>query len=94
MDITLETLVVWVILGALAGTLIGRLLRGSKAGYGAWANLGIGLVGAVIGGLVFRAFSIDLGLGAIAITAEDLIAAILGTLAFVLVLKLRKRKAP
>jgi uncharacterized membrane protein YeaQ/YmgE (transglycosylase-associated protein family) len=54
------------------------------------------MVGAVIGGLIFRIFHINLGLGDLKITFEDLIAAFLGSLLFVviwwLVAKFRGKK--
>ena len=43
------------------------------------------MVGALIGGLVFRVFHINLGLGDIKVTFEDLIAAFLGSLLFVVI---------
>jgi uncharacterized membrane protein YeaQ/YmgE (transglycosylase-associated protein family) len=91
MDISLSDVIVWLLVGAIAGTLLGRLLRGRKEGFGTWTNIGVGLVGALVGGIVFRVFKIDLGLGQIAITAEDLVAAILGSLLFLLVLKMRRK---
>ena len=44
-------IIVWLIVGALAGTLTGAVVKGTKEGYGKWKNLGIGLLGAIIGGL-------------------------------------------
>jgi uncharacterized membrane protein YeaQ/YmgE (transglycosylase-associated protein family) len=41
------------------------------------------LVGALIGGGLFKLFHIDLGLGEIKITFEDLIAAFVGSLLFI-----------
>ena len=82
MSITFGQIIVWLIVGALAGSLAGMLVKGSKRGFGTWTNLGIGLVGALLGGLLFKLFNINLGLGAIAITFEDLIAAFLGSLIF------------
>ncbi len=76
-------LIAWLIVGALAGTLAGRLVTFSKAGLGRWVNIGVGLVGAVIGGFLSNLFSFDLGLGEIAITLEDLIAAFAGSLLFI-----------
>ena len=92
MDISLAAIISWVIVGALAGTLVGGILSGRKSGYGMWKNLGIGLIGAVIGGFVFRLLKIDFGLGEIKITAADVIAAILGALLFLLILKLAGKK--
>jgi uncharacterized membrane protein YeaQ/YmgE (transglycosylase-associated protein family) len=82
----IQTLIVWLIVGCLAGTLAGRLVTFKKEGLGRWANIGIGMIGAVIGGGLFKVFNIDLGLGDIKVTFEDLIAAFLGSLICVLAL--------
>jgi len=55
----------------------------SKEGLGRWTNIGVGLTGAVIGGFIFNLFNFDLGLGAIEITFEDLIAAFSGSILFI-----------
>jgi len=77
---TIGKLIVWLILGALAGTLAGRLATFSKAGYGGWTNLAIGMLGAVVGGFLFNLLGIDLKLGELKITVEDLISAFVGSL--------------
>jgi uncharacterized membrane protein YeaQ/YmgE (transglycosylase-associated protein family) len=79
----LGKIIVWLIVGALAGNLIGMLIKGRKKGFGILANIGIGMAGALIGGAIFWVFRIDLGLGRIAISFEDLIAACIGSLIFV-----------
>jgi uncharacterized membrane protein YeaQ/YmgE (transglycosylase-associated protein family) len=68
------------LLAAFAGTLAGRAVTLKKEGVGRWANLLVGMAGAVIGGELFRLFRIDLGLGGLKVTFEDLIAAFLGSL--------------
>jgi uncharacterized membrane protein YeaQ/YmgE (transglycosylase-associated protein family) len=77
-------LIAWLIVGALAGTLAGRLVTLSKEGLGRWTNIGVGLVGAVIGGFVFNLFDFDFGLGEIKFTLEDLIAAFAGSILFII----------
>ena len=97
MNFTLGQFIVWLIVGGLAGNLAGRLATFSREGLGWWTNLGVGMVGALIGGLLFRIFHINLGLGDIKVTFEDLIAAFLGSLLFIvvwwLVVKFRGKKA-
>jgi uncharacterized membrane protein YeaQ/YmgE (transglycosylase-associated protein family) len=73
-------IIVWLIIGALAGTLAGRLMTFSKQGFGLWANIGIGMLGALVGGFLFWLLGIDFGLGEIKITFEDLISAFVGSL--------------
>ena len=47
-------------------------------GSGWWTNLGVGLIGAAVGGFFFNLFGIDLGLGELAISFQDLVAAFVG----------------
>ena len=82
MNVTASQIIVWLIVGALAGSLTGVVVKGTKRGFGALANLGVGLMGALIGGSIIRAFNIDLGWGDLAISFQDLLAAFLGSLIF------------
>jgi len=87
-------IIIWLIVGGLAGTIAGRLVTFSKEGLGRWTNIGLGMSGAVIGGGLFRVFNIDLGLGALKVTFEDLIAAFLGSLLLIVFLwVIRKYRA-
>jgi uncharacterized membrane protein YeaQ/YmgE (transglycosylase-associated protein family) len=79
----LGPIIVWLIVGGLAGTLAGRLVTLKKEGLGRWANLGVGLAGALIGGGLFKVCHVDLGLGDFTISFEDLIAAFVGSLLFI-----------
>lgn len=72
--------IVWAVIGALAGTLAARLVTFSKEGFGWWTNVGIGMIGAVIGGFIFRLLKIDFQLGELKITVEDLVSAFAGSL--------------
>ena len=47
---TISKIIVWLIIGALSGTLAGRLVTFSKQGFGFWTNIGLGMLGAVVGG--------------------------------------------
>ena len=91
MEITIAQIIVWLIVGGVAGTLIGRIAKGSKSGYGIWKNLGIGLVGAIIGGFFFRLFNID-WLKEISISANDILAALAGALVFLGILAVIRKK--
>lgn len=87
MSLSWTALVTWLIVGSLAGALTGLLLRGTKYGYGKWSNLGIGLVGALIGGAVVNVLGIEMGLARISISLQDIIAAFLGSLLFLIGLR-------
>lgn len=77
-------IIVWIIVGGFAGTLAGRAVTFKKEGLGRWVNLLVGMIGAVIGGELFKLFRIDFGLGELKVTFEDLIAAFLGSLLVIL----------
>lgn len=81
---TTERIIVWIVVGALAGNFIGVLLTFRKEGFGRWTNFGLGMVGAVIGGFLFNLFNIDLGVAEITITVEDLLAAVVGSFLLVI----------
>jgi uncharacterized membrane protein YeaQ/YmgE (transglycosylase-associated protein family) len=61
----LGKIIVWLIIGAIAGTLASRLVTFSREGFGRWMNLGVGMLGAVVGGFLFGLLNINLGLGEI-----------------------------
>ena len=86
MDVTIEELVVWLVIGMLAGTLAGLIVTRKKAGYGHLPNLGLGLVGALIGGVLFDLFGIAPALDNIAISLRDIVAALAGALLFLVLL--------
>jgi uncharacterized membrane protein YeaQ/YmgE (transglycosylase-associated protein family) len=83
--------IVWIIVGGFAGTLAGRAVTFKKEGLGRWANLLVGMIGAVIGGELFKLFRIDFGLGELKVTFEDLIAAFVGSLVVILVWRIVAR---
>ncbi len=94
MQITFIRIIVWLVVGALAGSLVGSVVKRSREGFGWWINLGVGLIGAAVGGFLFNLFGIDLGLGELAISFQDLVAAFVGSLIFLAaVLIVRKQMA-
>ncbi len=84
-------LIVWLIVGGLAGTFTGRLVTRQKQGLGRLTNVGVGLVGALLGGYLFNILKIDLGLGALGVTFEALIAAVCGSLLLIVAWWLLRR---
>lgn len=72
--------IVLLIIGSLAGSIAGRIMTFSKQGYGRWINLAVGMIGALVGQAIFWMFHIDLGLGDLNISFEDLISAICGSI--------------
>jgi uncharacterized membrane protein YeaQ/YmgE (transglycosylase-associated protein family) len=59
MDISVNSLVIWLLVGLIAGWLAGELWRGR--GYGTWGNIALGIVGAIVGGVLLGALGVDAG---------------------------------
>ena len=57
MDIT--GLIIFLAIGAIAGWLAGKLMKGG--GFGLFGNIVLGIIGAVIGGFVFGLLGISAG---------------------------------
>jgi uncharacterized membrane protein YeaQ/YmgE (transglycosylase-associated protein family) len=93
MRITLSHIIAWLIAGAVSGTLVAMAITRSKSGFGRWTNIGIGLIGALIGGALFRVLGIDLGLRELSVSLEDLITASIGSLIFLGAVWLARRGA-
>ena len=83
----LLSIVLWIVIGALAGWIAGELMRGH--GFGLIGNIVVGIVGAFIGGLLFSALGLGLGLGIVG----SLITAIVGAVVLLFVVGLVRRAA-
>ena len=96
MDIDLSDVISWILVGALVGPLVGWIATGKKEGFGWYKNTGLGLLGALVGGLVWKLLGIHVdALHRISVSAEDLVAAAAGAVVLLLVLRLIKsRKKP
>jgi uncharacterized membrane protein YeaQ/YmgE (transglycosylase-associated protein family) len=88
---TTDQIIVWLIIGGLAGFIVGLLFKGKKKGFGFFPNLIIGLIGAVIGGFLFDLFNIRLGFGKIVLSFDDLIAAITGAFILLIIMAFLRR---
>jgi len=86
MVISWAQIIVWLIVGLIGGTLAGVAVRRQREGFGWWTNLGIGLVGALVGGFLFRLFNILPALEAISISLRDVVSAVIGSLLFLIAL--------
>ncbi len=86
MAITWAQIIVWLVIGGVAGWLAGSVVTGKWGGLGHWCGLGVGLVGALIGGLIFGLFNILPGLDSISISLRDIVSAFTGSLVFLLIL--------
>ena len=88
---TMDQVIVWFVIGGVAGFIVGLLLKGKKKGYGFFSNLLIGLIGAVIGGFLFDLLDIRTGFGQIVISFDDLIAAVAGSFILLIVLAVLRK---
>ena len=73
---SINHIVVWIIIGLLGGSLAGLIITRERKGFSILRNLGVGLVGALVGGLVFRVLGIFPGLDKVAISLRDVVAAL------------------
>jgi uncharacterized membrane protein YeaQ/YmgE (transglycosylase-associated protein family) len=70
-----ESLLAWLIVGAIAGWLAGLIVKGY--GFGLIGNIVVGIVGAVIAGWLFPRIGINLGSGLIAAIINAVIGAVI-----------------
>ena len=71
----IESLLVLLLVGAVAGWLAGHIMKGY--GFGLIGNIVVGVVGAFIAGLVFPAIGVSIGSGIIAAIIHATIGAII-----------------
>ena len=64
-------MIVWIVVGLIGGGLASRLITWDREGFGSFRNLGLGLVGALIGGLLFRVFNLFPGLDKVSVSLRD-----------------------
>lgn len=72
--------IVWMVIGLIGGSLAAYLMKGDRRGYGAVQNLLLGLLGALIGGFLFRLFGLFEALDRYAVSLRDVAAAVVGSL--------------
>ncbi len=80
---TAETLIIWIIIGAIAGWLAGLIVRGF--GFGLFGNIVIGILGAVLGGYLLG------GIIPIAGMLGTIVTATLGAVILLLIVRVIKR---
>lgn len=82
---TAEALVIWILIGALAGWLAGLVVRGF--GFGVIGNIVIGILGAILGGWLFGVAGIAIGAGII----NTIFTAFIGAVVLLLIVRALKR---
>jgi uncharacterized membrane protein YeaQ/YmgE (transglycosylase-associated protein family) len=74
--VSLDQFIVWIIIGLLGGSLAGLIIKRERKGFGVLRNLGLGLVGALVGGLLFRLLRLFPELDKVTISLRDVVAAV------------------
>ena len=81
----IESIIVWLIVGAIAGWLAGLIVKG--AGFGLLGNIVIGIIGAVVAGWLLPQLGVNLGTGII----RSIINAAIGGVVVLVILSLIRR---
>ncbi|HEV2561669.1 MAG TPA: GlsB/YeaQ/YmgE family stress response membrane protein [Rhizomicrobium sp.] len=80
-----ETLLIWLLVGAVAGFLAGVVVKGG--GFGLLGDIVVGIIGAFIGGWLLPRLGIQFGVGIVAV----IVTATIGAVVLLLVLRLVRR---
>ncbi len=85
--------IVWLIIGAIAGWLAGLLLKGRSLG--TLNDIVVGLLGALVGGILFNLLHITLPAvlsQSITIKSDDIVIAFIGAVAVLLIVSFLRRR--
>jgi uncharacterized membrane protein YeaQ/YmgE (transglycosylase-associated protein family) len=85
MHLSNESLLVILLVGAVAGWLAGRIIRG--AGFGLVGDIIVGILGALIASFLFPRIGLHLGTG----VGAEILAATIGALLLLIVVRLSRR---
>jgi len=75
----------WIIVGLVAGWATGKIMKGS--GYGVLMDIGLGIVGAVVGGMIMGSLGFSTSGGVL----PTILVAILGAVVIVVVVRLIRK---
>jgi len=82
---SVETILIWALVGAVAGWLAGVVVRGG--GFGLVGNIVVGIIGAFLGGWLFGVGGIAIGAGII----NTIFTAFIGAVVLLLLVRVIKR---
>jgi uncharacterized membrane protein YeaQ/YmgE (transglycosylase-associated protein family) len=82
---TIESLLIFLLIGAIAGWLAGVIVKGF--GFGLVGNIVVGIVGAFVAGLIFPAIGFGLGGGILA----SILHATIGAVILLIIIRVLKR---
>ncbi|MGZ8299130.1 MAG: GlsB/YeaQ/YmgE family stress response membrane protein [Rhodoplanes sp.] len=69
------SILAWIILGLIAGFIGSRIV--DREGKGLWLNLALGIIGAIVGGVIFSAFGAS---GVTGVNLYSMIVAVIGSI--------------
>jgi len=81
----MEGIIIWLVVGAVAGWLAGTLVKGG--GFGLIGDIVVGIVGGLIAGWLFPTLGIHLGSGIV----EQIIESAIGAIILLVIIRLIKR---
>ena len=82
---TVETILIWILVGAIAGWLAGLVVRGF--GFGLIGNIVVGSIGAFLGGWLLGVLGVAIGAGII----NTIFTAFIGAVVLLLIVRVIKR---
>jgi uncharacterized membrane protein YeaQ/YmgE (transglycosylase-associated protein family) len=85
MEIDLQSLIVWLLIGAIAGWLAGQIMKGG--GFGLVGDIIVGIVGAFIAGVLFPRLGFAFGNPLVG----SIIAAVVGACLLLFIMRLVRR---
>ena len=71
---TNETILVWLLVGAIAGWLAGNIVKGGS--FGLAGDIIVGIIGAFVGGWLFTQLHVQIGSGIVSVIAMATIGAV------------------
>jgi uncharacterized membrane protein YeaQ/YmgE (transglycosylase-associated protein family) len=84
-DPQLEILLIWLVIGAIAGVIAGTIVKGG--GFGLFGDIVVGIIGAFVGGWLLPRLGVHLGDGLVPVIAS----ATIGSVVLLLVLRMIRR---
>ena len=92
MVIRTDQLIIWLLVGGIAGFIAGYLFRGR--GFGMLGNVVIGILGGLLGGLLLQVLGVRLGgpVLSISFSLADLLVAIIGALILLFIVRAVTRR--
>ena len=79
-----ETLIIWLVVGAVAGWLAGMIVKGG--GFGLIGDIIVGIIGAFVGGWLFAQLGVSAGGGLVGV----IVTATIGAVALLAVLRMAR----